>query len=59
VIKGVLENYRIRFRLNGMKAQAQALAKSLGISLPNTATMNAARLPGVHEVGAAQTCSPT
>lgn len=41
VIKGVLENYESG-SLAGMKAQAQALAKSLGVNLPNTATMNAA-----------------
>lgn len=41
VIKGVLENYESG-SLAGMKAQAQALAKALGVNLPNTATMDAA-----------------
>ncbi len=41
VIKGVLENYESG-SLNGMKAQAQALGKALGVPVPDTATMNAA-----------------
>lgn len=41
VIKGILENYESG-SLAGMKAQAQALAKGLGVSIPDTATMNAA-----------------
>lgn len=41
VIKGILENYESG-SLAGMKAQAQALAKGLGVSVPDTATMNAA-----------------
>lgn len=41
VIRNVLENYESG-SLAGMKAQAQALAKGLGIDLPDTATMNAA-----------------
>jgi hypothetical protein len=41
VIRGILENYQSG-SLAGMKAQAQALAKGLGIDVPNTATMNAA-----------------
>lgn len=41
VIKGVLETYESG-SLSGRKAQAQALAKSLGIHIPDTATMSAA-----------------
>lgn len=41
VIKGVLENFESG-SLAGIKAQAQALAKGLGIDIPDSATRNAA-----------------